>query len=41
METIRESVASLSLIAKLNVDRLLVLFLIGASLFAAGYMVTL
>ncbi|MEL7116620.1 MAG: hypothetical protein AAGP08_13735 [Pseudomonadota bacterium] len=41
MQTIREGVASLSLIAKLNLDRMLVLFLITCSLFAASYMVSL
>lgn len=41
MHTIKEGVESLSLIAKLNLDRLLVLFMVGTSLFAASYMVTL
>jgi len=40
MEAIRDSVQGLSLIAKLNLDRFLVLFLIGTSLCAAGYMVS-
>ena len=41
MQTFREGVAGLSLIAKLNLDRLLVLFMVGTSLFAASYMVSL
>lgn len=41
MQTIREGVASLSLIARLTYDRLLVLFMVGSALFAASYMVAL
>lgn len=41
MDTIREGVTSLTLIANLNWDRLLFAGLIGAALFAAGYLVAL
>jgi hypothetical protein len=41
MDTIKDGVVSLSLIANLNWDRFLFLGLIGAALFAAGYMVSL
>ena len=41
MQTIREGVEGLSLIAKLNLDRFLVLSLIGGALFASSYMVTM
>lgn len=40
MQTIKEGVASLSLIAHLNWDRVLVLGLTGVALFSAGYMVS-
>jgi len=41
MDTIKEGMVSLSLIANLNWDRFLFLGLIAAALFAAGFMVTL
>ena len=41
MQTIKEGMASLSLLASLNLDRAIVLFLIVASLFAASYMVAM
>lgn len=41
MQTFKEGVASLSLIAHLNWDRLLVIGLTGGALFAAAYMVSL
>ena len=41
MDTIKQGVDSLSLIAKLNLDRILFLATIGAALFLAGYLMTL
>lgn len=41
MQTIKEGVASLSLIARLNLDRFLVLGLTCIALFCAGYIITL
>ncbi len=41
MQTFKQGVASLSLLARLNLDRFLVLFLIATSLFAASYRVSL
>lgn len=41
MKTFKEGVDSLSLLARLNLDRFLVLGLTCAALFSAGYMVTL
>ncbi|MEM9899327.1 MAG: hypothetical protein AAF742_08125 [Pseudomonadota bacterium] len=41
MQTIKAGMASLSLLAKLNLDYVLVLFLVAISLFAASYMVAL
>lgn len=39
MQTLKQGVASLSLLARLNMDRMLVMFMIAAALFAASYMV--
>ena len=41
MHTIKDGMDSLTLIANLNWDRFLFLGMIGAALFAAGYMVSL
>ena len=41
MDTIKDGIVSLSLIASLNWDRFLFLGMIIAALFAAGFMVTL
>ena len=41
MQTIKQGVASLSLIAHINFDRVLVLGLTGGALFAAAFMVSL
>lgn len=41
MESIKEGMQSLSLLARLNMDRVLVFAMIAAALFAAGFMVTL
>ncbi len=41
MDTIKDGMASLSLIANLNLDRLIYAGLICAALFAAGYLISL
>ncbi|KMW57296.1 hypothetical protein AIOL_002257 [Candidatus Rhodobacter oscarellae] len=41
MQTIKEGVESLSLLAYLNMDRFLVLFATGSGLFVASYLVSL